>query len=706
MTIAELPPLAPSARRLIERACELAGSADGRHCGVNHYLRAILEQNPELLLRATLGEFAELPEERLKQIAAGEPGVVIPVHRVVRAALEVARERGSDSVWGVDLVTAVLRHAGIHDGAEPEGLKAHDEAPAGQRRKTPALDKFGRDVTAEAAAGRLASLVGRDEEIQTCIEVLCRVFKRNPVLLGAAGVGKTAIVEGLAQRIVAGDVPGMLADTRVVEIRMTSVLAELSAGALEARIGRILHEAADEGAVLFIDEMHTILGGGQAIRNISEMLKPALARGKVALIGATTDDEYRRVVEQDSALERRFQPVLVPEMDRAAALRVLQSHRDRLQQLRGVALGDEILDWLVGFTDDFMHNRHFPDKALDMLEQCIAHAVVCGRTELDRETAEAVAQRLVGMPLDFKARLTRLGDQLAATALISESDAEALFDRLRLAMGGHDFEPARPNAVVLLAGRAATRADLLAAVCAEALYGSSQRVVSIDVTGFRASDGSAFVRLLGMPYGYVGAHLNQGAVQMLNAQPWTTLIIRGIDLCDGVFRSIVTDALRKGYFVDAHGVKQYLSDAVVFLVAGETEARGVRPGFAPQDAEDSSRDERRRFEELLGKSMMSQCQIITQTGPVEQATRGWLTAIALPSLVARYAGSGLDIEWDDSAVEWLVRAVAPDDGPEEWRSLLEAELAPHLSAILGGTSGERRFARVVAQDDGLVLCAT
>ena len=670
MTGSGRPRVSPNARRLIDCACALADAASRQRCGLNHYLQAVMQADEHLLCSVTGGSMSQLPKERLRSMAAKKPGRFLSVAALLRDALEMAQARGADTVWDVDVVAAVLRRAGIYggplpvpsekspghalpfelptklldiaDGSEEEesgGDRAHTGSESGsahtdgRREKTSALDEFGRDVTAEAVAGKLAPMVGRDAEVQACIEVLCRVSKRNPVLIGPAGVGKTAIVEGLALRVARGEVPLVLAGSRVVEIRMTSVVAKLAPGVLEDRINRILIEASHGDTILFIDELHMVLGGGQTVRDVSQMLKPALARGDVAVVGATTDDEYRRIVEQDAALERRFQPVIVPEMDRATALDVLKAHRDRLQALRGVALADDILDWLVGFADDYMHNRHFPDKALDMLDQCIAHAVFEGKSELDRETAESVAQRLVGMPLGIGDRLVRLEEQLTATAILSDDDMRALIDRLRVTMGGHDFDPARPNATILLTGLAADRADLLAAICSEALYGSAQRVVSIDFAGLQAGDDSALTQLLGMPYGYVGADLNKGAVQVLNSQPWTSVVLRNVDLCDRLFRTIVANALVRGYFVDAHSVKQYLSDAVVFLTASEIEAKGGRLGFVADDT-GTQQDIRGRLERLLGKAVTSQCQIVSQTGPAEMAARGWFTQIALPALNA------------------------------------------------------------------------
>ena len=712
--------LAPSARRILDLACALAGDDTGRRCGVDHYLEAILQIDESLVGSVTGGELEKLPDEMLHAIAARDAGRRLAVEVLVTRAWEAASRRGSAAVWDIDVAAAVLQQAGIwRDPAAPPdeweleerrallcrlcGLLEHlagepDEEDADgslteaetedlwsqfSGLMAPALTEYGRDLTLDAAKGRLAPVVGRDAEVQACIEVLCRVTKRNPVLLGPAGVGKTAIVEGLAQRIAGNDVPAPLVGTRIIELLLTQLVSKSGSSFPEERVNDVLSEARSTRAILFIDELHTVLGSGQSYRDISQFLKPALARGDVAVIGATTDEEYARIADQDAALERRFTPVTVGEMDRRAALRVLQAHRDRLQELRQVALSDDVLDWLVDFAHDYMRNRHFPDKALDLLEQCIAHAVVSGRGELDRETAETVAQQLVGMPLDASTRLSRLADKLTVAAILTDADRLAMLDKLRVTIGGHDFEPARPNAAVLLVGGAAGRADLLAALCADALYGSSQRVVSIDLAGLVSGDNAAYSQLFGIPYGYVGADLNKGAVQVLNNQPWTAVILRNVDLCDQLFRGFVADALACGYFVDAHRAKQYLSDAVVFVTAGETDPKGsAGVGFVGGDSSGSAADLRRRLEKLLGKGLVSQCQIVAETGSPVAAARGWLTLLALPALEARYARDGLEISWDEAAVDWLAAAAAPLDGPDDWRRLLESELGPVFAGVL------------------------
>jgi ATP-dependent Clp protease ATP-binding subunit ClpA len=295
-----------------------------------------------------------------------------------------------------------------------------EAAPAGPGtpKPTPLLDKIGRDLTKLAAEGSLRPVIGREDETAWMIEVLVRSSKRNPVLLGPAGVGKTAIVEGLAQRIVARRVPPPLLGVRIVEVPLATLTAGTQyRGQLEERVEQLVAEASQPGIILFFDEIHLLAGAGRTEGGpgADEILKPALARGDTAVIGATTPEEYRSTIALDAALARRFTTVTVAELDKAASRPILQSVRDALAKSRGVTVSDEAIDVLLDFADRSIANARFPDKAIDLLEQSIAHAIVAGRTTVSREdaiaTTETWAARASSTPT-----LERFGRDLVALA--------------------------------------------------------------------------------------------------------------------------------------------------------------------------------------------------------------------------------------------------------------------------------------------------
>ena len=259
-------------------------------------------------------------------------------------------------------------------------------------RPTPLLDSIGRDLTKLAAEGSLAPVLGREDETAWMIEILVRSTKRNPVLLGPAGVGKTAIVEGLAQRIVARRVPAPLLGVRIVEVPIAAITAGTQyRGQLEERVSQLVSEASQPGIILFLDEIHVLAGAGRTDggAGADEALKPALSRGDIAVIGATTPEDYRATIAKDPSLARRFTTVVVPELDRTASRPILVSVRDALARSRGVTVSDAALDVLLDFADRSIANRRFPDKAIDLLEQAVAAAIVAGRTTVDGAGAAA-----------------------------------------------------------------------------------------------------------------------------------------------------------------------------------------------------------------------------------------------------------------------------------------------------------------------------
>ena len=345
VTMGKLPQT-PRAKKVIEYSMEEARNLNHNYVGTEHILLGLLRE---------------------------QEGVAAQVLMNLGLKLEDVREE----------VLNLLGH-GMEEGGERAGMGGRQPAgaggggggestPKGGKSKTPALDSFGRDLTELARQGKLDPVIGREKEIERAIQILCRRTKNNPVLLGEAGVGKTAIVEGFAQRVVDGNVPELLADRRIVVLDLAMMVAGTKyRGQFEERIKAVMNEVRRaKNTILFIDELHTLVGAGGAEGAIdaSNVLKPALARGEIQCIGATTLDEYRKYIEKDSALDRRFQIIMVEPASKAEAVEILKGLRDRYESHHRVQITNEALEAAVELSSRYITGRCLPDKAIDVIDE-------------------------------------------------------------------------------------------------------------------------------------------------------------------------------------------------------------------------------------------------------------------------------------------------------------------------------------------------
>ncbi len=378
VTMGKLPQT-PRAKKVIEYSMEEARNLNHNYVGTEHILLGLLRE---------------------------QEGVAAQVLMNLGLKLEDVREE----------VLSLLGH-GIEGGEATErggsgGERGGGQEPSGKsgKSKTPALDSFGRDLTELARQGKLDPVIGREKEIERAIQILCRRTKNNPVLLGEAGVGKTAIVEGFAQRVVDGNVPELLSDRRIVVLDLAMMVAGTKyRGQFEERIKAVMNEVRRaKNTILFIDELHTLVGAGGAEGAIdaSNVLKPALARGEIQCIGATTLDEYRKYIEKDSALDRRFQLIIVEPSTKAETIEILKGLRDRYESHHRVQITDDALEAAVEYSSRYITARCLPDKAIDVIDEAGARVRLKAMTKppdlkeiddeverLNKEKEEAVANQ-------------------------------------------------------------------------------------------------------------------------------------------------------------------------------------------------------------------------------------------------------------------------------------------------------------------------
>lgn len=523
-------------------------------------------------------------------------------------------------------------------------------------RKT-ALDFFGTDLTAQAREGKLDPVVGREPQIRRVVTILNRRTKNNPVLIGEPGVGKTAIVEGLAQRIVSEDVPDSLIDKRLVMLDISAMVAGTKyRGEFEERLKKVMAELEnDTKTIVFIDELHLIVGAGAAegALDAGNILKPALARGKIQVIGATTTVEYTKHIEKDAALERRFQPIQVPETNAAETLAILKGLRKHYEAFHGVKMSDEVLQDAVTFAGRYINDRFMPDKAIDLLDETAAHLridkgrtppevrrmkkelkLVEGRIEdaVEAEDYEKAAQykqrasqinedlkkmqvsskgdkklvmhsddlaemiaRITGVPVQKVIRseakyLLNLEKTLGKYVIGQQEATVAVAKAVRRNRSGVSSGK-RPIGSFIFLGPTGVGKTELARVLAREFFGSDDSLVKIDMSEFGERHTAS--RLVGAPAGYVGYDEGGQLTDKIRRQPYSLVLFDEIEKAHPEVFNMLLQILEDGYLTDAKGRKIDFTNTIIIMtsnIGAEKLQKEVSLGFGAED--------RKEFEDL------------------------------------------------------------------------------------------------------------
>ena len=619
------------------------------------------------------------------------------------------RQLANDVQGGLDLSDDDDDDMLFNDDEEEDREEARSQGGGAQQTRTkdtksatPALDNFGTDLTAAALEGKLDPVVGREREIIRVSEILGRRKKNNPVLIGEPGVGKSAIVEGLAQMIVQHRTSPTLFNKRIVSLDMTSIVAGTKyRGQFEERIRTILKEIERHPEVIvFIDEIHTIIGAGSAAGTMdaANILKPALARGMMQCIGATTLDEYRKSIEKDGALERRFQKVIVEPTTTEETLQILKNIKDRYEHHHQVTYSDEVLQLIVKLTDRYVSDRFFPDKAIDVLDEVgshihLQHAEVPKEVKRENQLEEAqhrweegevgeqvaitedqvadVVSMMTGVPVQRMQqseglRLRNMATELKQVVVAQDKAIEKMVKAIQRNRVGLK-EQNHPIGAFMFLGPTGVGKTYLAKKLAEYMFGSADALIRVDMSEYTESFNTS--RLVGAPPGYVGYDEGGQLTERVRRHPYSIVLLDEIEKAHGNVFNLLLQVLDEGRLTDGNGRLIDFRNTVIIMTsnAGTRQlkefGRGI--GFTACGAEGFARNEKDKeyARSIIQKSLSKQFspeflnrldEIITFDQLDLNAIKQ-IVDIELKGLYKRVGELGYELQLSDAAKEFVAK---------------------------------------------------
>ena len=692
------------ARRVLSLAHQEAERMRHTYIGTEHLLLGLIREEGGVAGRVLreLGLEVERVQEIVERLTGsgqsrgGKLDLSPGTQQVLEYAVEEARRMGHHYIgtehlllglvrYGEGVALDVLRKLGVtpeqirrqtrrvlQESTASRRTSVGEQKPTRQEQqkpKTPMVDQLATDLTGMAEEDKLDPVIGRQMEIERVIQILARRTKNNPALIGEPGVGKTAIVEGLAQRIVDGDVPFPLLGKRVLQLDVGSLVAgTMYRGQFEERLKRVIDELKSSGAILFIDEVHMLVGAGAAGSSVdaANILKPALSRGELQVIGATTLDEYRKHIESDAALERRFQPIMVEEPNEEETIEILRGIRSAYEEHHRLTISDDALDAAVRLSARYVTERFLPDKAIDLIDESSSrvrmyksssaqsakdlmnqlrevrqnHAMALEdsryddaqdylerqeqlenqlerlRTGWDRSSspivsAEDIAEVVsmwTGVPVmqiaqEESQRLLQMEDEMSKHIVGQHEAIQAISKAVRRARAGLK-DPRRPIGSFIFLGPTGVGKTELTKAMASFLFGSEEALVQLDMSEFM--ERHTVSRLVGAPPGYVGYEEAGQLTEALRRRPYSIVVFDEIEKAHPEAHNMLLQIMEEGHLSDARGRKVDFRNAIIVMtsnVGAEMIKRQTSLGFALK--KDEEVEERLAYEDMRKKLLDS-----------------------------------------------------------------------------------------------------
>ncbi|MFJ4651394.1 ATP-dependent Clp protease ATP-binding subunit [Nocardia sp. NPDC088792] len=767
--------LSESAKQVVDGARAAAHEWGNTEITPEHLLYAAADIEPSRSIIAEIGRDPKELREQMRTAAGSGVGAHGGDHALalspaaksaLRNAQRSAAEAGSSYIGPEHILLGIAAIPESPAAQALSGAKIPTTNGPKEPSETPTLDEYGRDLTAEARAGKVDPVVGRAKEIEQTVEILSRRRKNNPVLIGDPGVGKTAIVEGLAQRIVNGDVPATLDGRRVVALDVGSLVAGSKyRGEFEERLTKILDEvrAHSDELVVFIDELHTIVGagsGGEGSMDAGNLLKPALARGELHCIGATTIDEYRKYIEKDAALERRFQPVLVAEPSVSDTIEILRGLVDVYEEHHQVRYEDDALIAAAELSDRYLTDRFMPDKAIDLIDQSGARVRLRTRTpdpkvrelseelaRLHREKDAAVAgedyekanklkaqiakteqkteyehdrteiptvavtdiaeviSRQTGIPvadltIEEKQKLLKLEEHLHQRVVGQDEAIIAVSEAVRRARAGLK-DPNRPIGSFLFLGPTGVGKTELAKALAQAVFGDEDRLIRFDMSEFQEKH--TVSRLVGAPPGYVGYDDAAQLTDRVRRQPYSVILFDEVEKAHPDVFNVLLQLLDDGRVTDSKGRTVDFKNTIVILTSniGSDLILSAKDGdldsITPQLEERLRTHFRPEFLNRLDE------QIIFHR--LDKSQLRTIVDLVLEGTRRRLHAQDIALDVTDKAMDWLAdNGYQPEFGARPLRRTVQRQLDNKLSKqLLEGALAPGDTVRVDAGADSLLI---
>jgi ATP-dependent Clp protease ATP-binding subunit ClpC len=706
-------PLSSAAKRVLAYAAEESERLGNRHIGTEHLLLGLLREENS-------------------------------------SAAEILYERG---LRLSDIRQDLMRQANV-------------ERNAHARKETPHLFEFSRDLTEAALEGKLDPLVGRENEIDRVVQILCRRTKNNPVLIGEPGVGKTAIVEGLAQRVINGEVPSFLADKRILALDLSLIVAGTKyRGQFEERMKTIMRELMENPQyIIFIDELHTLIGAGSAEGSLdaANILKPALSRGEIQCIGATTPAEYRKSIEKDRSLERRFQAVKVPAPDEAEAIQVLGGIKDRYESYHNVRYTDEAIEAAVYQSSRYLPDRFLPDKAIDVIDEAGAHVKLrvqresgyvppparwqqqrdygysrdyrdrdriysssrrppqyyeppdfeTTTAEVSKQDIDDVIARWTGIPVaslqeQESAKLLRIEEELHRRIISQTSAISALSRAIRRSRAGLK-NPNRPVGSFLFLGPTGVGKTEVSRALAEFLFGSERAMIRFDMSEFMEKHSVS--KLIGSPPGYVGYEEGGQLTERVRRSPYSVLLLDEIEKAHPDVFNILLQVFEDGILTDALGNRVDFKNVIIIMtsnIGARFINKGGYLGFQSSRQDTVGKTEDRvmvAVRETFNPEFINRLDEIIVFEPLTDDDLLAIVGLLVEQMNVTLRHRKLEVILTDQARRWIVEQTCGDRsyGARPLRRALQRYVEDPISeALIQGRLGAASFVEVFVEEHGL-----